>query len=168
LHIGLAAIRNYFALERQSFRDCFEGADVDGKEPPLEECQKLFAHCPPILKPTFECEDIWRRWRRNLVDDSIDVRCSDDPGSYLCGFVYYLSMSWFWNMKDEEERPVMFLHVPDLPTEQEIESGRQATIGLIRALAESREKVGSHDPLKTMVQPTPEEALKQSKWSGYD
>jgi len=166
LHMGAAVGRQYYTLEQQSFRDSFQGSDVDGKTPPEHTLQKLFKHCPAILKPTFDCQDIWRRWRRNLLDESLDVRCSDDPGGYLCGFVYYLSMSWFWK-KHAEERPVAFLHVPDLPTESEREKGREVAVGLIRALVESRRKVGIYDPLKEDgSQITGQDALTRSNWDG--
>ena len=56
-------------------------------------------------------------------------------------------MSWFWK-KQRKERPVMFLHVPDLPKESDVEEGVMVAQGLIRALVESREKLGVFDPLK--------------------
>ncbi|KAF2459282.1 hypothetical protein BDY21DRAFT_187749 [Lineolata rhizophorae] len=97
----------------------------------------------------------------------LDVRPSDDAGRFLCDFIYYTSLAWFADRsaKEEEEeeegeeedggqdgtdpnratignkpleRPVAFLHVPDLPTEDDVEKGRQVTIALIRALVESR------------------------------
>jgi len=42
----------------------------------------------------------------------------------------------------------MFLHVPDCPEEKDVEVGRQVAIGLIKALVDSREKIGLFDPLK--------------------
>jgi len=42
----------------------------------------------------------------------------------------------------------MFMHVPDCPTEEDLEEGRKVTVGLIRALVESRMKVGIVDPMK--------------------
>jgi len=151
LHIGLAAARKYYTLERQSVRDGYLQKDVDDAYFSKHDAARLFSECPAVLKPTFDCADVWRRWRGNVSDDvGTHIRLSDDPGSYLCGFLYYLSMSWFWK-QSKEERPVVFLHVPDLPTENDIEQGRQVAIGLIRALVESRKKVGVHDPLKGFV-----------------
>ena len=64
-------------------------------------------------------------------------------------------MAWYYknNMQehdepDEGERPVVFLHVPSLPTEPQVEQGRQVALGLIRALVASREKLGVVDPLE--------------------
>lgn len=150
LHIGLAAGRKHFTLERQSFREPYwRIKDVEGKVFSKEKTEKVFKGCPAELKPTFDCEDVWRRWRSELsaTCPEADIRPSDDPGSFLCGFIYYMSMSWFWKRKSEE-RPVMFLHVPDCPEEKDIEVGRQVAVALIRALVESREKIGYFDPLK--------------------
>jgi pyrrolidone-carboxylate peptidase len=151
-HIGLAAGRKFFTMERQSMREPYwEKKDVRGEVFSREETTELWpaSKFPGLLKPTFDCEDVWRRWRSN-VNLKLDVRPSDDPGNYLCGFIYYFSMAWYWG-KGSKERPVMFLHVPDLPTEEQVESGREVAVGLIKALVESREKNGIFDPLKADV-----------------
>jgi pyroglutamyl-peptidase len=166
LHIGLAASRTWFGLERQSFRDNYSAEDVNGLTPPQDECRELFGPCPKILKPTFDCDDVWRRWRDCVADQTADIRCSDDPGSYLCGFIYFLSMSWFWR-KQTVERPVMFLHVPDLSTAKAVEQGRQVTIGLLRALAQSRSNLGVQDPLQRAVDGASIDQKDESTWAGY-
>jgi len=150
LHIGLAAGRKYFTLERQSSRAPYSNLhDVDGHSLSDEFTETMWpsATFPQHLKPTFDVEDVWRRWRSNVINPDTDIRPSDDPGTFLCGFIYYLSMSWYWK-KQAEERPVMFLHVPNLPKDEDIEEGRTVALGLIRALVESRERVGIKDPLK--------------------
>jgi pyroglutamyl-peptidase len=168
LHIGLAAGRKYFALERQSFRDGYVQRDVDGAYLSKHDAARLFSNCPAVLKPTFDCADVWRRWRGNVGDDlDADIRPSDDPGTYLCGFLYYLSMSWFWK-QGREERPVIFLHVPNLPNENDIEQGRQVAIGLIRAVVESRRKVGIHDPLKDFTENADEAESSVARAKGKD
>ena len=82
----------------------------------------MWGTCPEILKPTFNCEDVLERWRKNIGTDEIDVRRSDDPGYFLCAFIYFASMAWFWK-RQEKERPVMFLHVPQETTEEALERG---------------------------------------------
>lgn len=42
----------------------------------------------------------------------------------------------------------MFLHVPLLTGEEEVEEGKGVAIGLIKALVESRRELGVRDPLK--------------------
>jgi pyroglutamyl-peptidase len=173
LHMGLAAGRKHFTLERQSCRDGYTGRDVDGCYFPKSDATTLFSHCPEVLKPTFDSADLGRRWEENLAGSGADLRLSDDPGTYLCGFIYYLSMSWLWK-RDVKERPIMFMHVPDLPTEKDIEQGRQVAIGLIRALVESRKSLGVYDPLKDHAGEQSDQAdaaetnhEKQERWAGY-
>jgi pyroglutamyl-peptidase len=149
LHIGLAAGRKFFTLERQSMREPYwQKEDVTGQVFSREATEKLWpaSNFPAVLKPTFDSQDVWLRWRDN-VSSGLDVRPSDDPGNYLCGFIYYSSMAWYMS-RGSEERPVMFLHVPDLPSEELVAGGREVAIGLIRALVDSRERKGIFDPLK--------------------
>ena len=149
LHVGLAAGRKFFTLERQSMREPYwQKEDVTGCIFSRESTELGWpaAQFPPILKPTIDVHDVYARWRNHVRDD-LDVRPSDDPGNYLCGFIYYCSMAWYWK-RQAKERPVMFLHVPHLPTEQSVQGGREVAVGLIRALVESREAKGAFDPLK--------------------
>lgn len=142
LHMGVAAPRSYYAVERVGRRSNYNtNPDVDGEKFSEEEADELFGDCPDILRPTFDCEDVWRRWREDLADPSADVRQSDDAGNFLCGFIYYTSLSYLYK-KGWAKRPVVFLHVPDLPTEEDVARGRAVTVALIRALVGS-EKQGT-------------------------
>ena len=147
LHIGLAAGRKFFTMERQSMREPYwQKEDVLGQVFSKEATERLWPSSthPSVLRPTFDCDDVWRRWRSHVRQD-LDIRPSDDPGNYLCGFIYYYSMAWYLQ-RPSKERPVMFLHVPDLPTEEKVAGGVEVAIGLIRAMVESREKKGIHEP----------------------
>jgi pyroglutamyl-peptidase len=150
LHIGLAAGRPFYTLERQSPRSPYwTSRDVDGRIFSQEKTDELWPllKFPQFLKPTFDVEDVYKRWKSHLSDSRIDIRPSSDPGNFLCGFIYYMSMSWFWR-KQAEERPVMFLHVPLLVGDEQVEEGKGVAIGLIKALVESRAELGVRDPLK--------------------
>jgi len=137
LHMGVAQPRSWYALERLGRRSNFDRSpDVDGNKFSAEEAKELFGDSPDILRSTFDCEDVWRRWRGDLADPNVDVRPSDDAGNFLCGFIYYTSLSYLYQ-KGEAKRPVMFLHVPDLPTDEDVDEGREATVALIRALVDS-------------------------------
>jgi pyroglutamyl-peptidase len=65
------------------------------------------------------------------------VRISEDAGRYLCDFIYYSSLAYL--TKKEEERRVIFLHVPVESDEAAVNTGVEATIELIRALVQSRQ-----------------------------
>jgi pyroglutamyl-peptidase len=165
LHIGLAAGREFFTLERLSVGGSYaEIPDVDGNLLPSELRDLLFKDCPKVLRPTFDTKDLWRRWRDNVTDPKADLRPSDDPGQFLCGFIYYLSMAHFYRMGKDVERPVMFLHVPNLQSESEINQGREVAIGLLRALVASRQKLGKRDPLESGEYIWDEKI--DSEWSG--
>lgn len=97
-----------------------------------------------ILHSSFDTEDVWRRWKAGLMGE--DVRPSDDPGRYLCDFVYYTSLVEYWRHEKEGGRPVMFLHVPEGYGEGEVERGRRVAVGLIEALVGSLVKArGKHE-----------------------
>ena len=68
------------------------------------------------------------------------LRSSNDAGYYLCDFIYYTSLVEYWHRDPTGPRPVMFLHVPGGFSSEDVERGRTATIGLITALVESRER----------------------------
>ena len=149
LHLGLAVDRHYYSLERESPREPYtRKRDLDGHVCSSEENKAMWGTCPNVLKPTFNCDDVWRRWQQHVqLVEGAETKQSDDPGNFMCAFIYYASMAWFWK-RGAEERPVMFLHVPDCPTEEEVEVGREVTAGLVKALVESRETLGIFDPLK--------------------
>jgi len=145
LHIGLAAGRSFYTLECGAHRMGYNSIpDVDGRRFTEDEVAARWPHLPPILKTAFKTDDVWRRWRAQLPDPNIDIRPSNDAGNFMCGFIYYNTLAHFYKDKDEE-RPVMFLHVPNLPTEKDVEQGRQVALTLIRALVDSRREVGVTD-----------------------
>ncbi len=135
----MASRRDYYAIEQLAHRDGYdEFPDVDGERFTNEQSRARWVDCPETLVPTFHCDDVWRRWRGDLTDPETDVRPSNDAGHFVCDFIYYTSLAWFYQ-QDCQERPVMFLHVPgDLKSEEDIEKGREVTIALIRALVDSR------------------------------
>ncbi|KAF2835856.1 peptidase C15, pyroglutamyl peptidase I-like protein [Patellaria atrata CBS 101060] len=139
LHIGLAAGIDYYTIERLARREGYDDegrCDVDGKSFTRKDSRKVWYDCPDYLTTGFDYADVWRRWRSNCPDPKLDLQPSDDAGLYLCEFIYFTSLSYFWR-QGVTDRPVMFLHVPDLPGEKDIAEGREVAIALIRALVDS-------------------------------
>ena len=69
------------------------------------------------------------------------MRISPDAGNFMCGFIYWNSLSQYFVRG--AERSVAFLHVPDLSGSEEATTlGREVTVALIKALVESRRVVG--------------------------
>ncbi|KAK7557201.1 hypothetical protein JOL62DRAFT_503796 [Phyllosticta paracitricarpa] len=161
LHLGLAAGRNYFALERSSVRIGYgrnkdvlgqRWADFDSDRQwpshlkAFTEGDGKLCSYPDRLATSLPFEDIWRRWRA-----LVEVRPSDDVGSFLCGFIYWTTLAWFWaraqqRQKEEREkadagiegeRPVLFLHVPGCPEERDLQRGKEITVAAIKAMVAS-------------------------------
>ncbi|TVY67407.1 Pyroglutamyl-peptidase 1-like protein [Lachnellula suecica] len=135
LHIGLAVERNYFAIEKGAPREGYQQyPDVSRKVFTKAEGKKAWGKSPDRLESSIDFEDVVSRWKKS-VQKSVDVRGSDDVGTYVCGFVYYLSLEHFWKRGDGEAK-VVFFHAPLLKGEKELMEGKEITIGLIGAIAE--------------------------------
>ncbi|KAK8115903.1 hypothetical protein PG984_012405 [Apiospora sp. TS-2023a] len=65
----------------------------------------------------------------------VDVRLSDDVGTYVCGFIYYLSLLEM--EKKGKKRNTVFFHVPPLGTEDDVDIGVRVTEHLVQALVDS-------------------------------
>ncbi|EUC48440.1 hypothetical protein COCMIDRAFT_87368 [Bipolaris oryzae ATCC 44560] len=157
LHIGLAAGRNYYAIEQGSrSRGYGNIADVDRQRFDDESAELQFpaSKFPSMLSTGFDTTDVLACWKESLKSPSSssvseigstkgpDVRISTDAGNFLCGFIYYNSLAHYYSIK-EDERPVIFLHVPDLTSsEEKLREGWEVTVALIKALGESRRKAG--------------------------
>ncbi|KAF2130015.1 peptidase C15, pyroglutamyl peptidase I-like protein [Dothidotthia symphoricarpi CBS 119687] len=159
LHIGLAAGRKYFGLEKQSHSKGYGSIpDVDGKKFLDESAEDLHpsSQFPATLTTSFDTDDVLKRWKAHIkyaAEDAAepdtrgfpDVRVSYDAGNFLCGFIYYSSLAHYFEIK-QDERPVVFLHVPDLSGSQDrLKEGWENVIALIKALVESRREVGVVD-----------------------
>ncbi|KAI9736820.1 MAG: hypothetical protein M1818_005871 [Claussenomyces sp. TS43310] len=147
VHVGMAAGRPFYSVERRGHRDGYVLPDVDGVVLADKQHQRrndedkgardnwVWEGCPEELESDVDLDDVWVRWRSALPD--LDLRVSEDAGHYLCDFIYYSSLAHLWKMEDE--RRVAFLHVPGDSSEAAIEMGREVLIELIRALVQSGE-----------------------------
>jgi pyroglutamyl-peptidase len=179
LHIGLAAGRPYYTLEKGAHGRGFGAIpDVDGERFPDNVADEKFPPelFPYVLHTSFDTTDVVKRWRSYVghaendmhLPDQIpmqstntpDVRLSPDAGNFLCGFIYYNSLAHYFSLK-ENERPVAFLHVPDLSdSDEKLGTGRDVAIALIKALVESRRQVGVVDGLERVAHSGKEKVLK--------
>lgn len=140
LHIGMAFQRAYYSLETLAHRDGYTKKDVNGDSMSDDTLWKDEYRSPEVFHTSFNTEDVWRRWKAGLTDE--DLRPSDDPGRYLCDFIYYTSLAEYWRHGSDQKRPVMFLHVPAGYEKDDLERGRKVTLGLIEALVWSLRKEG--------------------------
>ncbi|KAH7378749.1 pyroglutamyl peptidase-like protein type I [Pyrenochaeta sp. MPI-SDFR-AT-0127] len=160
LHIGLAAGRRHFALEQGAHGTGYAKIpDVDGEKfsDDLGESKFHANKIPKKLTTSFDTSDVLARWKAYLgyvsvdgdpgIEECPDVRLSPDAGNFLCGFLYYNSLAHYYAI-NASKRPVVFLHVPDLSdNEAKLREGWEVTIALIKALVESKRKVGVTDKI---------------------
>ncbi|RDL37452.1 Pyrrolidone carboxyl peptidase (Pyroglutamate aminopeptidase) [Venustampulla echinocandica] len=139
LHMGLAVERDYFAVEKGADRDGYhQYPDVARKVFTKVENKKVWGKSPARLDSCLELENVVGMWRAG-AGKGTDVRMSDDVGAYVCGFVYYLTLEYFYR-KGEKEKSILFMHVPPLNGEAEIEKGKRVTLAMIHAMAECSRK----------------------------
>ncbi|KAL8874246.1 MAG: hypothetical protein Q9174_000402 [Haloplaca sp. 1 TL-2023] len=135
LHIGMAAPRKYFTLESCAHRDGYIARDEAGETMEADSLWHDEYKSPGILKPGFDIEDVWKRWKSGLM--GVDIRPSSDAGRFLCEFIYYTSLVEYWRRDHDAGPPVLFLHVPGQNEEVDIQVGRKVALGLIGAMVMS-------------------------------
>jgi len=118
------------------------------------EGKKAWGKSPARLDSNVDLESVLEKWKVEVLGKEknkkvagksekktneavVDLRTSDDVGSYVCGFVYYTSLEWFW--KKGKQRSVLFLHVPSLDEEKDIAKGVKVTTALIEAVVNNCE-----------------------------
>ena len=148
----MAPGRKFYTLETCAHRDGYNKPDVEGKTLQGDTFWKDKYDAPEILHTSFDTEDIWRRWKCDLMGE--DVRPSNNAGHYLCDFTYYTCMVEYWRRDPNQMRPCMFLHIPGGHNERDIIRGREVALGLIAACVGSelargteRDRVGGEIPI---------------------
>ncbi|KAJ5908861.1 hypothetical protein N7495_001543 [Penicillium taxi] len=147
IHIGIASARPYYSVEVQAHRDDYNITDING-ELGYEDGEKIWKEMglPPILTPgSTKAEEkgsaitpyppnehFLQTWKAFAPPD-LDIRLSHDAGHYLCDFIYYTSLSLA--QLQDQDRNVLFLHVPASPEEAAIERGRKIALALMKTMA---------------------------------
>lgn len=67
LHIGMAPGRKFFALETCAHRDGYDRPDVKGETMEGDTLWTEKYHAPSTLRPDFDTEDVWQKWKSGLV-----------------------------------------------------------------------------------------------------
>ncbi|KAL2870994.1 putative pyroglutamyl peptidase type I [Aspergillus lucknowensis] len=157
IHMGIAATRNYYSIEAKAHRDAYHMPDnlgqagyEDGEKPwrELNLPHVLRAgHCDPTtgsvakldsksagakLYPRPPDSEFLKSWQA-LSPSSADLRISEDAGRYLCEFIFYTSLSLA--LQEGRDRNVAFFHVPSSCCDEDIETGREVAVALIKCLA---------------------------------
>jgi pyroglutamyl-peptidase len=156
VHIGLDADSEpgVFKLERSAPKEGYHDIpDIDRKVFTRAENKKTFGKAHTFLQTTLDVDAAVGMWQDACASSSlsrldagskkgkskdrqvVDVRLSDDVGTYVCGFQYYVSM--LEAQKKGGRRDVVFLHVPMLKGEGNVAVGIKVVEELIKALVGS-------------------------------
>ncbi|PYH90395.1 peptidase C15, pyroglutamyl peptidase I-like protein [Aspergillus ellipticus CBS 707.79] len=155
IHMGIAAMRNYYSVETKAHRDAYLMSDIKGK-PGYEDGERLWRELdlPPVLQPgpsedsaivpgalsskkahltpRVPDADFLIAWEK-FCPRQTDVRISTDAGRYLCEFIFYASLALAY--QEGQDRSIVFFHVPASCLDDDIEAGKDVAIALIKALA---------------------------------
>ena len=165
LHLGLDKERNIFTIEKSAAKEGYHQAlDVDKKVFTKQQSKDAWGKKPERLQSSLDLEVVREKWEAGLrkaekkaagkggkrgvakgkdvgqaetdKKGHVDVNCTDDVGSYVCGFVYYLSMVEMGKRKGGKgRRDVVFCHVPWLD-EGDTATGMRVVEALIGAIVE--------------------------------
>ncbi|RAL01390.1 putative pyroglutamyl peptidase type I [Aspergillus ibericus CBS 121593] len=153
LHLGIAGMRKFYSVETKAHRDGYIMSDIKGRAG-YEDGEKHWRELdlPLMLKagPATESEiSSSEKGRLNprVPDDTFlaawkafcppetDARISTDAGRYLCEFIFYTSLALAY--QGGHNRNVSFFHVPASCLDEDIETGKEIAIALIKALVTS-------------------------------
>ncbi|KAJ5160793.1 uncharacterized protein N7482_007797 [Penicillium canariense] len=77
-------------------------------------------------------DDHFLQMWKSLAPENLDLRISQDPGHYLCDFIFYTSLSLA--KQQGADRNTLFLHVPGASEDADIERGREIALALIKTM----------------------------------
>ncbi|KAG6031823.1 hypothetical protein E4U41_007438 [Claviceps citrina] len=140
LHMGMAGARSSYEIERRAHRRGYRNVDVDYELPeegidgrPDDPAWEWYG-LPDEIVSDLDVDDVHGRWRACSSKD-MDLRVSENAGRFLCDWIYYCSLSH--QLRSHRPKKACFLHVPCASSEADILRGRDLTVNLIRAIAES-------------------------------
>ncbi|KAI0140835.1 putative pyroglutamyl peptidase type I [Pestalotiopsis sp. NC0098] len=141
LHIGMAGPPVRYSIERRGHRDGYRHRDVDGKY--LDDDKRreregddwVWHGVPSELLTDLDIEGIYEKWVGRCPDNGPELRISEDPGHYLCDFIYFTSLAHLY--KQHRPRNVLFLHVPASGAPESVRTGTELATQLLRAMVES-------------------------------
>lgn len=126
LHFGVAPRGRVFRIERSAHNFAHAREDASGA---LPACKEILAGGHPRIDTALSAT----RLAKLLRTEGLPAKVSRSAGTYLCNFLYYLSLDW----ASRQPRPsdVCFVHVPPAEHLPEPELLRGAELILASLLA---------------------------------
>lgn len=157
VHMGLDvdAGPGAFKIERSAPRDGYhQYPDIRRRVFTRAENKNTFAKAPVSLSTTIDlgaAESVWQSGCASLTlaantdqrgaknanrpeKHKIHVQLSDDVGTYVCGFCYYVALLHLQALTGR--RRAVFIHVPPLETDADLAVGVRVTQEVVRALVQ--------------------------------
>ncbi|KAL5596784.1 hypothetical protein BROUX41_006532 [Berkeleyomyces rouxiae] len=134
VHIGMAGAEILYKLEACAHRDGYIYKDADGQLLP-EKPREDWSGLPAVLDTDVDVADVAERWKAHCPMHTKTI-ISHDPGRFICDYIYYSSLAELANRN--EEKRVVFMHVPDNFNEKAVAYGTEVCLALIRSLVESK------------------------------
>ncbi|GAB6032405.1 hypothetical protein CHUAL_011042 [Chamberlinius hualienensis] len=132
VHCGVSGVAKDLTLEQIAHNDGYRSLDIRGLLPP-ENCCCNDGCAPKTLRSAIDmsqvCESV------NSSDCRVKSVVSDDPGRYLCDFIYYTSLNI-------DHTRAAFIHVPPLDRPYSVE---QLAIAIKVAILAMLDQVRSID-----------------------
>ncbi|CAH1641922.1 unnamed protein product [Spodoptera littoralis] len=126
VHVGVSGAVDCFTLESQAYKSGYMYPDVDARTPRHGVNR---APGPDVLRTALDVEAICKEFNELKLDGgSLEATVSSDPGRYLCGYIYYTSLS------HGGPRSTLFVHVPpDRYTRHQLAAGLNYIVQLALA-----------------------------------
>lgn len=111
IHLGVSETSSEIRLERYAYNECdFRIPDVTGGQPRHVAICGSEDECGQRVETALAVMDI----AQALTGGSVDCLVSEDPGRYVCNYLYYRSlMGCRENTSPEMEVKSLFVHVPN-------------------------------------------------------
>ncbi|KAE9556299.1 hypothetical protein FO519_000482 [Halicephalobus sp. NKZ332] len=107
IHVGVHPFPKIVKLECQSQSEGYCRADINGTYPSTKRpCNAPDCGTPEVLETNFDCEKAVESIKSLIGPTELQVQTSTDPGTYLCGYVFYCTLK-------ANEGKSLFVHVPE-------------------------------------------------------
>ncbi|CAI5438662.1 unnamed protein product [Caenorhabditis angaria] len=134
IHLGAHSVENTIKFEQRAFSDGYCSDDVNGCTP---ENNTTNVCCAPgtILISEIDCAELATFVNNEMNFDGnnfggLICELSEDPGRYLCGFSYFLSLN-------KDAKKSLFVHVPPFTEECTKEKVKDALLSAIKHIVKN-------------------------------